>query len=121
MLECTVFNDWFYGTSYEGLRASEINIGVFNPAGVYSIIERPDVKPLIFWIQASDKTRLLRQLNREKDPDVSEIIRRFGADKKDFSDIDFECYELTNETEEDKQQCVEFILDKINTFCGSDF
>jgi len=28
--------------------------------------------------------RLLRQLNREENPDCNEIVRRFGADKKDF-------------------------------------
>ena len=32
MLEATCFNNWFYGTSYDSLSKSKINIGVFNPA-----------------------------------------------------------------------------------------
>lgn len=42
----------------------------------------------LFYITASDKTRLLRQLNREGDPDVEEIIRRYSTDKKDFVGVD---------------------------------
>ena len=30
--------------------------------------------------------RLLRQLNREENPNCDEIVRRFSADKKDFND-----------------------------------
>ena len=87
MLECTEFNKWFYGTSYEALRSDCINIGVFNPAGVESMLHFPDIKVKVFYITASDKTRLLRQLNRESNPDVREIIRRYTADEIDFEDL----------------------------------
>ena len=87
MLECTEFNNWFYGTSYEALRSDCINIGVFNPAGVESMLHFPDIKVKVFYITASDKTRLLRQLNRESNPDVREIIRRYTADEIDFEDL----------------------------------
>jgi guanylate kinase len=46
----------------------------------------PEVEVYPIFIEASDKTRLLRQLNREKDPDVKEIVRRFHADEEDFND-----------------------------------
>lgn len=87
MLECTEFNNWFYGTSYEALRSDCINIGVFNPAGVESMLHFPDIEVKVFYITASDKTRLLRQLNRESNPDVREIIRRYAADEIDFEDL----------------------------------
>ena len=87
MLECTEFNNWFYGTSYEALRSDCINIGVFNPAGVESMLHFPDIEVKVFYITASDKTRLLRQLNRESNPDVREIIRRYTADEIDFEDL----------------------------------
>ena len=98
MLECTVFNDWFYGTSYDSVRSDCVNIGVFNPTGVESLVVRPDVDVKIIRVVAEDKTRLLRQLNREGSPDVREIIRRFHADWLDFEGVeeDFECIEIPN-------------------------
>ena len=88
MLECTVFNDWFYGTSYDSVRSDCINIGVFNPTGVESLLARSDVDVKVIRVVAEDKTRLIRQLNREEWPDVREIIRRFNADWMDFEGID---------------------------------
>ena len=98
MLECTVFNDWFYGTSYDSLRSDCINIGVFNPTAVEALVARPDVDIEIIRVCAESKTRLLRQLNREVSPDVDEIVRRYGADKIDFDGVehDFECYTVWN-------------------------
>ena len=88
MLECTTFRDWFYGTSYESVRSDCVNIGVFNPAGVEALEDRSDVDLYVIWVTASDKTRLLRQLNREENPDVEEIIRRYRADQLDFADFE---------------------------------
>ena len=98
MLECTVFNDWFYGTSYDSVRSDCINIGVFNPTGVESLLARPDVDVKVVRVVAEDKTRLIRQLNREEWPDVREIVRRFNADWMDFDGIeeDFECIKILN-------------------------
>ena len=98
MLECTVFNDWFYGTSYDSVRSDCVNIGVFNPTGVESLLARPDVDVKIIRVVAEDKTRLIRQLNREEWPDVREIVRRFNADWMDFDGIeeDFECIKISN-------------------------
>lgn len=98
MLECTVFNDWFYGTSYDSVRSDCVNIGVFNPIGVESLLARPDVDVKIIRVVAEDKTRLIRQLNREEWPDVREIVRRFNADWMDFDGIeeDFECIKIPN-------------------------
>lgn len=88
MLEYTVFNDWLYGTSYDSVRSDCVNIGVFNPTGVKALLARSDVDVKIVRVVAADKTRLLRQLNREKWPNVKEIIRRFNADQIDFEGID---------------------------------
>ena len=98
MLECTTFNGWFYGTSYESVRSDCINIGVFNPAGVEALLARPDVDVEVIRVCAAPKTRLLRQLNREDNPCVDEIIRRYGTDKIDFDGVeyDFECYPVWN-------------------------
>ena len=101
MLEATCFNDWFYGTSYDSLRSDCVNIGVFNPEGIDSVIAHKDIETVVFYVEADDKERLLRQLNREQHPDVHEIIRRFKADEEDFYDLDFHYNALTNNTAED--------------------
>ena len=86
MLEATVFNDWHYGTSVKNLSKEHINIGVFNPEGVGILRENKDISLAVIYIEATDKTRMLRQLNREKNPNCHEIARRFFADEQDFSD-----------------------------------
>jgi guanylate kinase len=84
MLEATVFNNWCYGTSTKNLDEDALNIGVFNPEGVEILQGSNNIDLTVVYILANDKVRLLRQLNREENPDCNEIVRRFGADKKDF-------------------------------------
>ena len=101
MLEHTVFNNWCYGTSIESLKEDSVNVGVFNPAGVRSLLARDDCDVLVFRICANDKTRLLRQLNREANPDVREVVRRFQADYDDFDNIEFRTIPLPNDYKDD--------------------
>lgn len=85
MVEATIFNDWCYGSCLEHMNEDGINIGVYNPEGVGILQSIPDIMVYSIFVNAPDKVRLLRQLNREENPDVKEIIRRFGADEADFS------------------------------------
>jgi guanylate kinase len=110
MLEHTIFNNWYYGTGFESVDENKINIGVFNPAGIRSLLARNDCNVLVIWIKTDDKTRLLRQLNREDDPDVREVIRRFQADYNDFDNIEYRFISLPNDHEEDLMWNVEEIL-----------
>lgn len=112
MLEATCFNDWFYGTGFESLRSDCVNIGVFNPAGVEALLARPDaIELVVFRVMTSEKTRLLRQLNRESEPDVHEIIRRFKSDLIDFDDLsDIPYIEIKNETKEDLKNGVTTVM-----------
>ncbi len=93
MLEATSFRGWFYGTALDSLNQEQINIGVFNIAGISALLEdfRLDVLPIC--IDAPDKVRLIRSLNREENPDCAEICRRFQTDEADFRAIDFD-YEI---------------------------
>lgn len=79
MLETASFNNWNYGTELSSLSKDKINIGVFNPTGIYNILKRKDIDLDldVYYIQASDKDRLLRQLTREENPNVEEIVRRY--------------------------------------------
>lgn len=84
MLEATEFNGWFYGTDVKSLSDQKINIGVFNPAGIEAMSTIEGIKVIPIYVDVKDKTRLLRQLNREENPNVHEIIRRFKTDIEDF-------------------------------------
>ena len=86
--------------------------------GLYIIIlfqclqEEKDLELITYWIDASDKTRLLRQLNREENPDVYEIIRRFHTDDEDFNpyeldDIHYIIY--LNEAPEDLEKAYKLV------------
>ncbi len=90
MLEATEFNHWFYGAAIDELDIDKINVGVFNVYGIQGLLQdnRLDVLPV--YIDCYDKIRLLRDINRENNPDCYEICRRYLADEKDFDKIDFE-------------------------------
>lgn len=88
MLEYTSFNGWFYGIGKDCLSEKGINIGVFNPAGVETLEKFSNIQVYLFVIHSDDKVRLIRQLNREENPDVEEIVRRYWADQKDFRNYD---------------------------------
>lgn len=87
MIEETCFNDWYYGTNLNDLSEDKINIGVFNINAICQLFNNPYLDIELIYIKASDKTRLLRNLNRECKPNCYEICRRFLADKKDFEKI----------------------------------
>lgn len=97
MLEAVCFNDWWYGTPITSLSEDKPNIGVFNIEGIRCMLEdaRLEVYPIA--IIASPKLRLIRQLTREENPNIKEIFRRYDADERDFSFIDFEYIIVKNE------------------------
>lgn len=100
MLEATCFREWHYGTSLDSLDIDKINIGVFNISGIECLLEdnRLDVYPI--YVYASPKTRLMRSLSREQNPDCTEICRRFLSDEKDFLLVDFDYEQIINEKED---------------------
>ena len=87
MLETSSFRDWFYGTSLEGVSEEKINVGVFNPTGINSLLSDSRVDIYLVLVEASDKVRLIRSLHREANPDVGEIIRRYQTDNEDFANF----------------------------------
>lgn len=110
MLEATCFNDWMYGTEYAALSEDKINIGVFNPEGIETLSLDKKIDMYAYYIEVSDKERLIRQLNRETNPDVFEIIRRFRTDCEDFSDLKFYYNIVKNENKRDFKDTINIIL-----------
>lgn len=92
MMEATEFNNWFYGTPISSLVKDKINIGVFNPAGVEALLEDSRLNVTVVRVNCSEKTRLMRCLSREENPNCEEICRRYFADKKDFATMDIDEY-----------------------------
>ncbi len=98
MFEATLFNGWAYGTSKDSLSLEDVNIGVFNPEGIETLLTCPDVELKIFRVMVPDNIRLIRQLSREQHPDIDEIFRRFKTDREDFFDLTLPCTFVPNET-----------------------
>lgn len=118
MLEATYFNNWHYGTMKSSL-VDGVNVGVWNPEGYDCLRETvkfdKDVKLLPYYVKCDDKTRLLRSLNRERHPDVHEIVRRFQADEEDFEWLDEadDIPILWNENDKDMINCFHRILNDV--------
>ena len=84
-LEYQEFRGWLYGTRYEDLSEDKINIGVFNLDGISDLLSSEMADKLkVIYLVADDKTRLIRQLQREENPDIEEIFRRYKTDEEDF-------------------------------------
>lgn len=91
-LEKTEYNGWKYGTLYSSIKEG-INIGIFNVEGYRAILENHYINFLPIYINTPDKVRMIRCLEREDNPNIDEICRRYFADKKEFEDFDlpFKC------------------------------
>ena len=110
MLEATEFNDWHYGTALSSLSKDKINVGVFNPQGIRCLMEDKLVDLTAYYVRTSDKERLIRQLNREENPDIQEIIRRFSNDEQDFEDLeDIDYQVIKNQDAGDLLRAVDLI------------
>ena len=100
-LEYAEFRGWRYGTLKTAIKKDCFNIGVFNISGVKQLLKLPHDQYQIIPIHVivSDKIRLLRQLNREKNPDCDEIIRRYTTDAIDLApdQIDFWHLDIYND------------------------
>ena len=84
VFQCTTFNNWYYGFMKKSFDPDKFNIGIFNPEAVIDLQDINLFDIITIYIEASDKDRLLRQLNREEEPNVKEIVRRFSTDDYDF-------------------------------------
>ena len=81
--------DWYYGSSIYEFQKNKINIIILTPTGIRNILNNNQLEVLPVYIKAPDKIRLLRSLDREENPDCTEICRRFLSDKEDFKNIGF--------------------------------
>lgn len=118
MFEYTNFNGWYYGTGINSLNENQINIGVFNPDGIRTLIKNPNIQLFTYYLQTSPKERLIRQLKREKNPNIEEIFRRYKTDQADFQNLEFPYTLLTNEKHSDVYVNVCHIIDEVEDKAG---
>jgi guanylate kinase len=109
MLEASCFNDWWYGTALSSLDKNKINIGVFNVEGIRCLLDNELIEVYPIAITTKPKTRIIRQLTREENPDIKEIFRRYDADERDFSFVDFPYKVVHNENDEGLIELTEII------------
>ena len=93
----SAFRNWHYGSEYEDLSTTAVNVGIFTPIDIEKLRKNENIDLFVVEIIASDKVRLLRSLNREENPDVKEIIRRYNADDIDFYNFQAD-YTIINDT-----------------------
>ena len=110
---------WNYGTPLSALDFNKINIGIFNVDGIRQLFANSlideNIKLHIYYISADDKTRLLRQLNREEYPNCLEICRRFLADEKDFKNLyKYPFKKIRNSSGLIDDQCAAALIEEIN-------
>jgi guanylate kinase len=84
-LEVGEFNGWLYTTHIDSLE-KQVNVGTYDIDAVRMLLSDKMVYVIPIYIYVDAKTRMLRLLNREENPDIDEICRRYQADKKDYRD-----------------------------------
>ena len=85
MLEYTKFNGWYYGTAIDDLDPNKLNIGVFNPEGVYNLLNNNTIITSICEVECKDDIKRLNRItSRDKKQNRKEILRRWKADDEDF-------------------------------------
>ena len=94
------YNNWSYGINKNEIEDNPISIGAFSIKDIKQLLNFDNLTVIPIYIKTSDKTRLMRCLTREDNPDCKEICRRFIADKEDFQNIDFNFDTVENENME---------------------
>ena len=120
VMEYTSFNNWQYGTMIDSYLDDKINIGIFNPEGVRTLLSIPEINLnlKVIYIKCSDKIRLIRQLNRELEPNIEEIIRRYKTDQIDFEIFEYNFFNTPHfnfmAIENESRDMIPKIVDIIN-------
>ena len=83
--------NWLYGYDKEEienrLENKEDFVMVVTPKGLMELKEKYNNEVYAILLESDDKTRLIRSLTREKNPDCLEIVTRFLRDHRDFEEV----------------------------------
>lgn len=117
-VEYQFFRGWFYGTRKANI-SGEINIMTGSIEVVKELQDLYSDKFYIYpvFLEMDDKARMYRTLQREKNPDMHEICRRFVSEVEQYSIIDsLENVGLRLDAEKTTQELTVEFLQSFNTF-----
>lgn len=114
IMQLSIFNDWYYGFTCNDFVDDRINIGIFSPQAVEHLSDFINFNIQTFYLDSSDKIRVMRQLRRASDDkEVKEIVRRYQTDADDFSENELSYLpnltKLKNDTWEDHDHNLSYI------------
>lgn len=78
------YRGWVYGIEEKALTDNKINIGDFSLEDLDNLRYNNDIKLYIIYLTAASKIRFIRSLQRESNPNIDEIYRRYLSDDEDF-------------------------------------
>lgn len=84
----SIYNQWYYGFSLGSFSREKINITCLDLQQYDSLKDNSLFYIIPVILEVDGKERLLRQLNREQDPNVDEIVRRYIADELEYKNFD---------------------------------
>jgi guanylate kinase len=104
--EHTIYRGWFYGISQQ--ECIDDAVAVIEPIGFRRLQKNKDLNITSFFIKTSDRTRMIRMLQRGDD--IMEAIRRLFSDQGSFACIDEEVnFTIINEGRTVKETVDEII------------
>lgn len=114
-MEIVKYNDWVYMTHEDMIMEDATNVGCYDQDSVeqmYMSCQEKGYDFVCFRIIVPPKERLLRQLLREEEPNVNEIVRRYMSDTKDYENLDlpFKTFPILNLDLEKAIQMIEYII-----------
>ncbi len=78
------FNSWHYGIQMADIDKNKINIVEMNPTEYETLKNSKTFSTKVIYLLGSKKLRLQRAINRAREEDIDEVIRRYHADEEDF-------------------------------------
>lgn len=78
---------WYYGLTKKELEKDKFVLAIVNPDGVKQIKELYGEDAIVIVIEADDKKRIKRYLDRDSANNIEECFRRYKADEKDFRNL----------------------------------
>jgi len=98
LIENTEYRKWHYGMKKQDVDLSKSNcVCVIEPHGYRQIKNAIGNDAIGILLKVNDRDRLIRVLQRELEPDIEEIWRRFNSDKNLFYGMDLEVDYIYND------------------------
>lgn len=99
LIENTEYRNWHYGISSESVNLEkESYVCVIEPHGYRQLKRALGNSAVGILLKVNDRDRLIRVLQRELNPDIDEIWRRFYSDKDLFYGLDTEVEYIYQDT-----------------------